>query len=409
MVVYDSQYEKWSSLSGFNQMTRLIGPINQIGKIIQFELPEHNRVASLSAYLDESRLDLLIKQFAKDFIVESFIEKLSSVDIYYLTTEEGRGDELYYFAANGFLYHGEKVWSEYHPFVFELEKIKPSAHISELCAFVGSRNNYTHQLLDFFPSHMILQKYMDTAFGTQVPSVFGRSNSILEQICIATQSEYFNQCLPLFLSDYGTDVNVGCWKVRCIRFARLLLVRHLSIYKSYSTLYDALMRNISLTSNYHIRQRHTIAFLTRGDQRIINEQEIVDSLQKNWNCQIISDLSTYSYAQKADLLKAFDVLVLPPGSDNINAFLFAKSSARFVQLIPASFSEMIENPFYSFASLRYMLPFLERITVVKPTNFTENVPINSGVWNICDLDFAIEAALSTIKQVLASNGGGLDQ
>ena len=92
-------------------------------------------------------------------------------------------------------------------------------------------------------------------------------------------------------------------------------------------------------------------------------------------------------------MKDFDAIVLPPGSDNINAFLFASISAKFIQLIPTNFSAMLENPFFSFAGLRYMLPFMERIIFVEPSSLSPHTAMYSGSWNIRDIDKAIESSL----------------
>ena len=118
----------------------------------------------------------------KDLVIESVIERLSDVKLFYIETMLGRGDELYYFSNGDCLFHGEMIWSRYHPFLSKLENITPSAEVTETSWFVGSRNNYTHQLLDFLPNLIYKGMKGGNQSWSNSINVLGSVNNILNTV-----------------------------------------------------------------------------------------------------------------------------------------------------------------------------------------------------------------------------------
>ena len=83
-------------------------------------------------------------------MVDHIVERLEDVDLYYIESTTSRSpDELYYLHDGNFYFHGDKVWSGYHPFIKYFNHIPVTNTVDKETWFVGSRPNYTHQLIDF--------------------------------------------------------------------------------------------------------------------------------------------------------------------------------------------------------------------------------------------------------------------
>jgi len=327
----------------------------------------------------------LARVFKRDITIDSIVERIANVNLYYVESVHGRDDELYYFACNSRLFHGEKIWSRYHPFISAFKDITPSAEVVDSSWFVGSRNNYTHQLIDFLPNLIYRTqnaKYLDPA----VPNIFGKTNSILESV---REVSFFNRELDkpsIFLEDLGEPVAVGPWRVRCIKFRDLFLVRHLSIFKAFSLVQCAFNLNSSDSDPCCVSMNPSILYLSRSDTRVLNQEKIEAYLSLKYEAAIIKDMFRLSFASKARELSSYDRIVLPPGSDNINALCFSRPSSLLVQMIPVLTSELLDSPFTSHACLRYLLPFLHRIVFLPSIPAKKKTDINSGMWDLSALD-----------------------
>ena len=128
----------------------IVDVLRPLGEIIEFTLAPRTRNEFITKYAtDELTSEELRKHYKKDIVLEQIVEKLEEGDIFYIESREGKKDELYYFYCNGNYFHGDKIWSKYHPFAKHLDKIPVSDYIEEKCWFVGTRDNYTHQIVDF--------------------------------------------------------------------------------------------------------------------------------------------------------------------------------------------------------------------------------------------------------------------
>jgi hypothetical protein len=315
-----------------------------------------------------------------------------NADIYFIETNSGRDDELYYFHCGDKLFHGEKAWSNFHhPFLWSFQHIAPSCWIEQPCWFAGTRNNYTHQLLDFLPN-LLLREELNSSSDIMIrTNVFGKTNSIIESLRESPSINNACSRKKIFLADLGTTQTVGKFNVRCVRFRDLVIPKHISIFKAYALLSDAFRFTRNSSGQAKTQTTNSIGFLSRDDGRIENSAELEEHLTTFHGARIIKQMEGLSYAEKAALLSSFETLVLPPGSDNINAFCFSDNATKLIQLSPIPIQKTLSTPFYSYAGIRYALPFLDRITLV-PRIENRSQELINGNWCTREIDQAISRA-----------------
>ena len=163
----------------------------------------------------------------------------------------------------------------------------------------------------------------------------------------------------------------------------------MSVFNSFNLISKYLVSSHSYDDDIKYKK---IAYLSRDDGRVANNNSIVNYMKKCWDAEILSSLHEMSFEEKSTLFSRFHLFVLPPGSDCINAYLFANSNAKFVQLCPVSLTDVFNSPFTSYAGLRYQLPFLNRIIHVQRED-SDLAVANSGHWNINKIDHAIKRLL----------------
>jgi hypothetical protein len=125
-----------------------------------------------------------------------------------------------------------------------------------------------------------------------------------------------------------------------------------------------------------------LLFLSRSDNRVVNQVEIEAYLSSCWGARILKDLHEASFAKKIKHVSKSSLIVIPPGSDNINAFCFAGDQATFCQLTAIPCSALLQSPFTSFAGLRYILPFLDRTVFIESNSSPSTRDLHSGVWSV---------------------------
>lgn len=374
----------------------LICSTTPLGNCVDFSVASNLRFNYLKKYVP-SDIDFanFAKVFKRDIVIDSIIDRLSNVNVYYIESIHGRGDELYYFSCNGRLFHGEKIWSEYHPFISCMHKISPSAEILDSSWFVGSRNNYTHQLIDFLPNLIYRAYCSENDLESLRINIFGKPNKILQSV---TEYPVLREALnspKIFLEEYGTPVQCGSWRVRCIKFRELYLIKHLSIFKAFSLIHKAFNEPIHNIDSSTDAPDESILYLSRSDNRVLNQDQIVDFLSRDLQSAIIKDIYKLSFAQKKEMLSSYGRIILPPGSDNMNALCFSHSHSLLFQLIPVPIERILDSPFTSYASLRYLLPFLHRVFFIPCDSKGCSSDINAATWST-----------ETIKRVLSAHNYG---
>jgi len=368
----------------------IVGPTEGMGERINYSLAKDNRIDYVRKWLPAMLASKqVIKLFKKDLIIDSIVERIVNVKIYYIRLGSQKIDELYYFNADKKTFHGEKVWSRMHYFFDILPQIRVSQTFEHTHWFIGSRNNFTHQLVDFFPNYLMAKN-----MGQEnIRWIIGQENKILD--LLQTKGE-INNTNTTILIDMPESYNRNGIKIHCSHFKELYLVRHLSIFKAFKLLRKENNRKLNIKSQQDSKVKiRKIGIFAREDNRIHNQREIHKALSDNFNAKIIENISSLSIAERINILKDFTILILPPGSDNINGLCFSSINTQFIQMISCKQRELTSNPYYSYACLRYLLPFLDRTSFWEASK-KDNNNLHAGYWEPDDLHSIIQASFEKI-------------
>ena len=219
-------------------------------------------------------------------------------------------------------------------------------------------------------------------------------NSILEA-CAEVRS--VNQALRtkewIELAELGTPSIIDGLRIRRINFKSLVYIRFLSIFNSFklvqsnmSTLHEVPATNRSNNSN----RSSKLLYLKREDYRVKNQKEIEELVRNKLKGDAIGDLHKLSFAEKIKLLNSYNQILMPPGSDNINGLCFSNLNSKLYQMINCRVENILKDPFYSLAGLRYLLPFLDRVELIPSINAKKLASPNSGSWLLSDLHTRLE-------------------
>ena len=118
----------------------------------------------------------------------------------------------------------------------------------------------------------------------------------------------------------------------------------------------------------------------------MKNQDLIENLITNHlDGDIVSELHKLSFVEKKQLFGIYKNILMPPGSENINGLCFAKPTSRLYQLINGREKELLRNPFYSISTLRYLIPFLDRIKLI-PSIVSDKITSNyDGEWSTSDI------------------------
>ena len=321
----------------------------QLGGLISFELADTKREEFVAIHTPkELKFMSLLNCFKKDIIINHIVEHIKQADIFYIENNNGRSDELYYLCVNNCLYHGEKVWSQYHPFITKIKEIPVTESISESCWFIGTRPNYTHQVLDFLPNLLLLARNKENWGAKNDALVIGKNNSILES-CKEFSSviNEFSARRVYKMSELGEAITMDHWKIRRIRFKNLKYVRFLSIFESSKLLEqeaEGIRNNINDAIIGNPKEKELI-YLQRNDNRVLNQSSIQRMLVDEFESDCIGNLDRLSFYEKIRLLSSYKKILMPPGSENINGLCFGNKEAKLFQMINCRVEDYIVNPF----------------------------------------------------------------
>ncbi len=366
----------------------IVGALKPLGKVIDFETAPESRIGFIEEYcpreLDKNKL---MRTFKKDIYLNRIVEVKKNIDIIYIESVSGKSDELYYFFNGRDYFHGDLIWSQFHPFVKQLSEIPVTKYIEKPTYFVGTRPNYTHQMVDFMPNllHLIESNTDSTSYETAI--AIGKENSIIKScLSINSVAKEIKRRDIIKLSEMGKPCVKTNWKIRRIRFAEMKYVRFISIFESFKMLKNNLCvaNNISDKDNEEGDDKKLL-YLSRSDNRIQNQSEIQSFLIKEYRAHIAKDLHKLSFKDKVDMLQKYTDILMPPGSDNINGLCFSNENARLYQMFNCRLEDILENPFQSLAGLRYILPFLDRTKLIQSSQAANTGQTHVGTWPISEL------------------------
>ena len=144
-------------------------------------------------------------------------------------------------------------------------------------------------------------------------------NSTLE---IPQVEDHMNNKGIAYLNFLGEPVRVGGgWSIRCIRFKEILLIKHLSIFKAFSLVEQSLKTLKNHVKADETKDKSSIIYLARSDNRIQNQEEIIEYLNTRPKSFIMKNLENLLTVKKCSIHRC-DNILLPQGSDNINGLCF---------------------------------------------------------------------------------------
>ena len=114
--------------------------------------------------------------------------------------------------------------------------------------------------------------------------------------------------LALYLDSYEEQAShIGHWEIVRLRFNDLYLVKHLSVFKSFN-----LISKYLVSSHWHDddMKYQKIAYLSREDGRVGNNNSIISYMKKCWDAEILNSLHEISFEEKSSLFSRFHLFVL---------------------------------------------------------------------------------------------------
>ena len=142
--------------------------------------------------------------------------------------------------------------------------------------FVGSRPNYTHQMIDFLPN-LLLRNEIDQIPQSAI-NIIEKRNSILDQSLARIGHTIMGNRRIIELADLGLtqrNNNHHGWNIKCIRFKELYIARHISIFKSFSLIRKSMNQidGAKEIQNNRVYEKDLV-YLSRGDKRIRNQNKL---------------------------------------------------------------------------------------------------------------------------------------
>lgn len=287
-------------------------------------------------------------------------------------------EQIYYFYHRGKLSTmGETFWLDYHWFYAPVKEFLAKFNFSGLpinkqVAFVGGRDNFTHGCIDYAAS--VLWNF-DLGL-TSMPYYFGTSTEL---------QDYIFRELKINQNDLKADEVESTYiqlsekiSVRLTYVQNLFVMRHGSIYKTIELLRNRLQSQLSFDDENLLSSGSCQIALVRDNNDRVKNNSYCASLLGSHDFQLVSSIYKLSFHERLNLLRNCKDLVVPPGSDNVNAFLFSPESCNIVQMqcLP-SLDSQYEMRLFNHSGMRYCLPFLYRFSFWIPDR---KFSLNSGEW-----------------------------
>lgn len=330
----------------------------------------------------------LTRLFSKDIAVDHLLLEIQDVTVAEIIIDTGRHsykntspklDQIYYFCwDNQISCLGEAFWTSYHSFYPAIERIIADCNVSRLpfyesAFFIGSRDNFTHSLMDYLPAFLFAEEH---GFVDKIPLYFGLSSEMELDM-----RSYFSKGNNTEKDTHGLEfceiaLNSNI-RVRLTHFKKLYTLRHMSIYKVYSYLKSSLSSRTSSLRNF--AEKRSTVFLARDNpDRVIN-QEVIQKEMSDRGADILKSLYNVRLDERGRLLGSYSTIICPPGSDNVNALLFGANNARIIQMLaPPDLNNKLQVRLFTYSALRYMLPAMDRIDFWMAS---KTLRANTGIWD----------------------------
>lgn len=329
----------------------------------------------------------LTRVFRKDIVFDHLLLEIQDVTVAEIIIDCGshsysnhspKVDQVYYFCwDNQISCLGETFWTSYHPFYPDVKRIIANCNVNKLpfyetAFFIGSRDNFTHSLMDYLPAFLFAEEH---GFAHKIPLYFGLSSKMEQDmrsyLSNGTETGKFQG-----LEFYELAINSSI-RVRLTHFKKLYALRHMSIYKVYSYL-KSLQPAWSSSLRDFAKKDSTVFLARENPDRIIN-QDLIQKEMSDRGADILKGLYGVSLSERRQLLGNYSTIICPPGSDNINALVFGPDNAQIIQMFaPPDLNNKLQVRLFAYSGLRYILPALDRIDFWMAN---KTVSTNTGIWD----------------------------
>jgi hypothetical protein len=295
----------------------------------------------------------------KDVIV---IEVIMNAGSHAFGDNKKKIEQVYYFKRRGeYTCLGEVFWPSYHYFRSDVMRFVDSLRqneipLNDLAVFIGGRDNFTHAFMDYAPSALMIEGLLP---DTSIPLYTGVRSHVQD---LAYESmvgqHFFNnreglKAITVKLSD--------TLSVRLSRYNRLFAIRHLSIFTLTKMVRERIHSEGYQNLVPEVDKYQRTAIMRDTNDRILNQQDVLSQLVKS-GIHPYHGIHMLPIKKRIDLLKNAREIVVPPGSDNVNAILFTRDSCEILQMLcmPKHINQLQRRLFY-YSGVRYLLPVLSRL------------------------------------------------
>ena len=328
-----------------------------------------------------------VKSLKKDLSIAHCLCKFSDAIIVEVLINAGKQsydltqnklEQIFYiYTKDRLLTLGELFWTDYHWFYEPVFSFLRSLEIDSLPAndqalFIGGRDNFTHAFLDYAAALSYATSQLNI---NSMPIYVGDKTQIQEMafqsLSINTNNLYDNRFIS-FNHQLNASLSLKLTRVKdCYAF------RHISIFSLVNHTRSRLFAN--KIDPHTIPDSPQKIYLSRmSTDRVINQNQVVD-LVVQAGFSNLNSIHKLSINDRISILRECSYLIVPPGSDNVNAILFAPESCNVIQMMCMSPNKSLyDTRLYYYSSLRYMLPMLNRLNFWIANDVRSNL---SGKWS----------------------------
>ena len=370
-------------------------PDLQTSEIIHLEFLEKDSSTDPKFAVDKIGLKA-VKALKKDFTVEDCLCKFNDVIIVEVLINAGKQsydlsqsklEQIFYiYTTDRLLSLGELFWTDYHWFYGPVFKFlqsldNKSLPINDEALFIGGRDNFTHAFLDYGAGLTYAKKYFNI---DKIPVYVGVQSKIqcmaFESLGINSTNIYQDRLLS---KEIQLDPSLS---LKLTRVKSCYAFRHVSIFSlvnfAKKSLYDA----IPIAKNCAQLASKKIYLSRMSNDRVINQNQ-VNKLMDLHGFFNLNNIHEFSIPDRMSMLNECTQIIVPPGSDNVNAILFSPDTCNVIQMLSISpHQSLYETRLHHYSSLRYILPLFDRIKFWLANEVHSNI---SGKWSEFKIAFSL--------------------
>jgi hypothetical protein len=291
-------------------------------------------------------------------------------------------DQFFYIYSNGRLRClGEEFWIEHHPWHSAILSFLASQSPNDRAKYPfyhdlilgGSRNNFTHMIVDHMPAYLLAIR---EGLSCHYPFYTGKQCELFNDVTAPIRSRCTFAEVP---SNPHLVIHISAdseLHVKVTKASRLHCYSFVSIHRCFLLL-QSYFASFSLTAKGCMA--HENVYLRRAtNDRVANGRDVA-RMMADKGYEGFSGISCIPIFERLSYFQNVRSVVVPPGSDNLNALLFMPSANIFQMLsLPKMFAGRGFSRTFLFSGIRYLLPRLARVSFWSSSSF---LGLNCGCWS----------------------------